>query len=135
MEGSYPSRESPFLDLRASISSKRQGGLQLNVADRKYSLNCAPGEEYYFQLGQASIPASRVPCQRKPKKSKSSKQNLSLLSTVPPSQPLWASRDADPTTTEDQVLIDSALKEATLSHNNEVQLHHLLESHQTVCTR
>ncbi|XP_026118435.1 uncharacterized protein LOC113097414 isoform X1 [Carassius auratus] len=110
-------------------------GLQLNVADRKYSFKCAPEEEYYFQLGQASIPASRDPCQRASKKSRSSQHNLSLLSSVPPPQPLRASRDVDPTVTEDQVLIDNALKEATLPHDEEIQLRHLLESHRTVCTR
>lgn len=105
-------------------------GLQINVADSKYSFKMAPHKEYAFQPGQASVPVVRPSQLKRRQRNKNSNQNLLLFSSFPPTQFSTVSPDI----IDDPTLIAAAVSNAQLSSERKPQLLHLLRSNPKVCT-
>ncbi len=66
-------------------------GLQINVIDSKYSFKSTPQEDHPFQPGNASVPDISPQRQKTGPHAKTFNQSLSLLSSIPPPQPVCRS--------------------------------------------
>ncbi|RXN22990.1 protease reverse transcriptase ribonuclease h [Labeo rohita] len=104
-------------------------GLQINVADQKYSFKSNPNEDYPFQPGNASVPIIHTRHQKEKMENKSA--SLSLLSSVPPPKLVVFQ---SPSNLDEQTLIDTAVNAALLPLEDKQQLQQILESNPQVCT-
>ncbi|XP_052410112.1 uncharacterized protein LOC127956311, partial [Carassius gibelio] len=104
-------------------------GLQIYVADQKYSFKSNPKEDFPFQPGNASAPAIYSQPQKEKKESKSS--SLFLLSSVPPPQNVLCLSPANP---DEKTLINTVVSAADLPPEDKQQLRQILESNPQICT-
>ncbi|RXN08546.1 activity-regulated cytoskeleton-associated -like protein [Labeo rohita] len=104
-------------------------GLQINVADQKYSFKSNPNEDYPFQPGNASVPIIHTRHQKDKMENKSA--SLSLLSSVPPPKLVIFQ---SPSNLDEQTLIDTVVNAAHLPLEDKQQLQQILESNPQVCT-
>ncbi|RXN31068.1 mast cell protease 1A-like protein [Labeo rohita] len=104
-------------------------GLQINVADQKYSFKSNPNEDYPFQPGNASVPV--IPTRHQKEKIENESASLSLLSSVPPPKLVVFQ---SPSNLDEQILIDTAVNAAHLPLEDKQQLQPILESNPQVCT-
>ncbi len=107
-------------------------GLQINVIDSKYSFKSTPQEDHPFQPGNASVPDISPQRQKTGPHAKTFNQSLSLLSSIPPPQPVC--RSSPLVSSDAQCLIDSAVSEAHLPPAEKNRLRRILESNTQVCT-
>ncbi|KAI2647074.1 Transposon Ty3-I Gag-Pol polyprotein [Labeo rohita] len=104
-------------------------GLQINVADQKYSFKSNPNEDYPFQPGNASVPI--IPTRHQKEKIENKSVSLCLLSSVPPTKLVVFQ---SPSNLDEQTLIDTAVNAAHLPLEDKQQLQQILESNPQVCT-
>ncbi|RXN37684.1 Retrovirus-related Pol poly from [Labeo rohita] len=104
-------------------------GLQINVADQKYSFKSSPKADFPFQPGNASVPV--IYSQHKKGKKERKSSSLSLLSSVPPPQIIMS---LSPANLDEKILIDAAVNAAHLLPEDKQQLRPILESNPQVCT-
>ncbi|KAL0159663.1 hypothetical protein M9458_043388, partial [Cirrhinus mrigala] len=104
-------------------------GLQINVADQKYSFKSSPKADFPFQPGNASVPV--IYSQHKKGKKERKSSSLSLLSSVPPPQIIMS---LSPANLDEKILIDAVVNAAHLLPEDKQQLRPILESNPQVCT-
>ncbi|XP_073670965.1 uncharacterized protein [Paramisgurnus dabryanus] len=107
-------------------------GLQIDVSELKYYFKYDLTKEYPFQPGNASEPLMSLPLKEEGKLPKKVPSNMTLLSAIPPPQPLCTMLHND--TTDDVTLIKDAVGKAHLPPDAKHHLTQILGSHPKVCT-